>query len=94
MRHKRDVPELLPFIGRRGRAQLDPPEHLTQHDAHLDHRERRTQAAAVAAAKRQPRGRAQRSAEHPVWVEPVRVRVLLSARVYQPDPRDHHHSGG
>ena len=41
--------------------QLNPAQHLTQHDPHLDHRERRAEAAAVAAAERQPRGGSRRA---------------------------------
>ena len=84
MRNQDDVLELLTFIGGGGGAQLDPTQDLAQHHSHFDHGEAGAEAAAVAAAERQPGGRAQGGTQHPIRVESVRIRILLGAGVYQP----------
>ena len=83
----------LGFPGPVGGLKLHPAQHLAQHHPHLDHGEPGAQAAAVAAAERQPGRRAQRRAHHPVGVEPFRVGVEPGAGVHQPDSGGHHDPG-
>jgi hypothetical protein len=54
VRGQRDVADAaaLGASGRRG--QLDPPEDLTEHDAHFGQSEGRTEAAATTASERDP----------------------------------------
>src|ERR1700761_5600753 len=80
-------------LGRSG-SQLKAAKNLAKDHSYLGHGERRTEAAAIAAAEREPGRGTECRAEHPARVEPVGIGVLLRAGVYQPDAWSDHDAGG